>query len=160
MINRPVSSAPSFLADVMLGRLARWLRVLNYDTEYASGTDAEIAAQARAEGRYLLTRDRELAAATRDINSFLVPSQVPLTQLKEVVEHFGLSVPEDLFQRCLMCNVPLQEIPVDARSEGPPGAFPERRCPRCGRVYWEGSHTKRMRAALARTFGATGGKLG
>lgn len=148
------SPRPSFLADAMLGRLARWLRVLNYDAEYATGTDAMIAAQAQSEGRHVLTRDRQLAAETRATGSLLVQSETPLIQLKEVVEHFGLSIPDELFQRCLVCNVPLEHLPRGTRTDAPPDVVAERRCPRCGRVYWEGSHTKRMRAALARTFDA------
>jgi uncharacterized protein len=146
------SHAPRFLADAMLGRLARWLRVLDYDAEYATGSDAEIAERARAEGRHVLTRDRRLAADTLAMGSLLVQSQEPLVQLKEVVERFRLQIPRELFQRCLLCNVPLEAVGPDSRHDAPPGVVVDRRCPRCGRVYWEGSHTKRMRAALARTL--------
>jgi uncharacterized protein with PIN domain len=142
-----------FLADVMLERLARWLRVIGADVESAPGAaaDRDRVRRATAEDRVLLTRDRRLAAdhaggaAAGDI--VVVRSAPPLQQLAEVVERFDVPVGE-LFTRCLLCNVPLEPAPdVDGAN-----VAPARRCPRCGRVYWEGSHTRRMRAALARAL--------
>jgi uncharacterized protein with PIN domain len=126
----------------MLERLARWLRVLGFDTACATGPDVAVMERAAAEGRHLLTRDRRLAAEAQPLSAVLIRSDEPLEQLREVLGHFGLRVPDDLFRRCMLCNIPLVDVPGD-----------HRRCPSCGRVYWEGSHTRRMRAALARTFG-------
>lgn len=134
---------PRFLADAMLERLARWLRVLGFDAECASGPDAAIVSRAASEARHLLTRDRRLAADAHPLAPLLVLSDDPLEQLREVVAAFELLVPHDLFRRCMLCNVPLVDTSGD-----------HRRCPQCGREYWEGSHTRRMRAALARTFAA------
>ena len=136
---------PRFLADVMLERLARWLRVLGADVESAAGAaaDRDLVRRAGAEDRVLLTRDRRLAAehAGRIV---VVRSAAPLEQLAEVVARCDVAIGE-LFTRCLLCNVPLEPAPdVDG--------MPARRCPRCGRVYWEGSHTRRMRSALARAL--------
>jgi uncharacterized protein with PIN domain len=135
---------PRFLADAMLERLARWLRVLGFDAECAAGPDGAIMERAAAEGRHLLTRDRRLAADAEALAPLLILSNEPLEQLREVLERFDLPMPHDLFRRCMLCNVALVEEPSG-----------HRRCPECGREYWEGFHTRRMRAALAQTFGGS-----
>ena len=154
----PAPPAPRFFADVMLGRLARWLRVLGYDTAYETDIDdPDLVERADAEGRVLLTRDRHLVTHLRPERSVLVQSDVPLEQLREVVDACDLEPPGELFTRCPVCNGALRPateterrdlVPDDARDL--PG--PIRRCPRCGRVYWLGSHTKRMRQTLAAAF--------
>jgi uncharacterized protein with PIN domain len=130
-----------FLADVMLARLARWLRVLGVDVASAppGASDRELVRIARDDGRTLLTRDRgeEIGRGP----TFVVRSDAPLEQLREVASRFGIAPPAELFTRCLLCNAPL-DPPRDGT----------RRCPVCGRDYWEGSHTRRMRATLARLF--------
>jgi uncharacterized protein with PIN domain len=136
---------PRFLADAMLERLARWLRVLGVDVESAGGTaaDRELVRRAAAEDRVLLTRDRRLALEHGAGEHLVVRSAAPLEQLREVVERFAIEVPPELFTRCLLCNAPLEP------AERPGVPPPARRCPQCDRIYWEGSHTRRMRAALA-----------
>ena len=144
-----------FLADAMLGRLARWLRVIDADTVQLAvdSRDRELTARAQSEGRVLLTRDRRLKQAVHPARVFAVTSSVPLEQLAEVVRTFGLRKPNELLTRCLLCNVPLDVVPpadarrlVPPRSRDLPGVV--RRCPSCGRVYWRGSHVRRMEAAL------------
>lgn len=158
-IGAPVSATePRFIADVMLGRLARWLRTLGFDTAYDDAiTDTELVRRAFAEGRYILTRDRRLPEQWRITGALLLESEKPLDQLREVVRRFGLQPSERLFSRCLVCNaevVPASPEEVEALV---PPLIRERhesffRCPNCGRVYWEGSHTRRMRSALTRIF--------
>ncbi len=82
------SEAPKFLADAMLGSLARWLRILGFDTRYLQGDDAMIAYRARAEERILLTRDRELARR-RGVVSILIASQSLPEQLAQVLTRGG-----------------------------------------------------------------------
>lgn len=147
-----------FLADAMLERLARWLRVLGFDVASA-GTlvDGELLRRAAAEDRVLLTRDRGLLGPER-ASDYLIESSDPLEQLREVVARFELPLPPELFTRCLLCNTVLQplgralddddELPLDVRERGEA----LRQCTTCGRVYWEGAHTRRMRAALARAL--------
>jgi uncharacterized protein len=150
--------APRFLADAMLARLARWLRVLGYDTAYdATAPDPALVARAAAEDRVLLTRDRHLLRELRPLRALEVRSDVPLEQLRAVVDELSLGPPDELFTRCLVCNAPLDDVdPAEAeplvppKSRGLPG--PVRRCPSCGRVYWNGSHARRMRAALGSVF--------
>lgn len=149
---------PRFLADAMLGRLARWLRTLGLDTGYDPAIhDPELVALAAAEGRVLLTRDRHLVAHLRPERALLIQADAPLAQLRQVMDACGLQAPARLFSRCLVCNTPLRPATPDEAaalvpeaSRGLPG--PVQRCPGCGRVYWHGSHTRRMRDALVRTF--------
>jgi uncharacterized protein len=142
----------------MLGRLARWLRVLGADAAYdATSPDTALVRRAREESRVLLTRDRTLVAHLRPARVVLVTSDDPLAQLRQVVAEARLAPPRELFTRCLVCNEPLRDVdPLDAaelvpeRARGLPG--PVRRCLRCERVYWPGSHARRMRAALERAL--------
>ena len=151
--------SPRFLADGMLGRLARWLRMLGFDTTYdATLPDPALVRLADAEGRVLLTRDRHLLRELRPARAVEIRSEVPLEQLRELVTALALRPPAELFTRCLVCNSPLSPpVPaVDAARELPPAARdlpgPARRCPTCGRLYWHGSHVRRMRAALERAL--------
>ena len=140
------------IADGMLGRLARWLRILGYDTLYAPAwEDNELVRRARAEGRLLLTRDTALAQR-RGIQSLLVEAQTLPAQLREVVDKLGLQA-ESLFSRCSLCNLPLEGISKDAaQSRVPPYVFATQehfhRCPGCGRIYWRGTHWQGMRKLL------------
>lgn len=159
MVERdPGGAAPAarrFLADAMLERLARWLRVLGYDVESAGAVgDEDLARRAAAEGRTLLTRDRALRAPEREMDVLLVESDDPLAQLRQVMTRCELAPPAELFTRCLLCNTALEpvthevdddQLPADVRAR----VDVLRGCPTCGRVYWEGAHTRRMRAALA-----------
>jgi uncharacterized protein with PIN domain len=145
-----------FLADAMLGRLARWLRAVDADTLQLplDSSDHDLVARAAAEERVLLTRDRHLLRELRPARALAIQSDAPLQQLAEVVHSFGLRAPAEFLTRCLLCNAPLDALPaseaslvVPPRSRDLPGAV--RRCPACGRVYWRGSHVRRMEAALA-----------
>ncbi|HEX6533453.1 MAG TPA: Mut7-C RNAse domain-containing protein [Gemmatimonadaceae bacterium] len=146
----------SFLADAMLGRLARWLRVIGADTLQlpVETPDPVLVQRASADARVLLTRDRQLIRELRPERAWIVPSEAPLEQLAAVVREFELPRPAELLTRCLLCNAPLLELERDAaRPALPPSAWglpgPVRHCPACGRVYWRGSHVRRMEAALA-----------
>ncbi len=153
----------------MLERLARWLRAAGLDVASAEGTapDAALRRRAAAEGRVLLTRDRRLAESCAAA-CHRVRAAAPLAQLAEVAAAFGLAPLVLRFSRCLVCNAELRPAaageapappptPADARRPAVPPTGPLWRCPVCGRVYWEGSHTRRMRRALARAAGDAGG---
>lgn len=147
-----------FFADAMLGRLARWLRALSFDTACGAHlSDPDLVRRAEREERVLLTRDRHLLRELRPRQALEVTSDVPLQQLRQVIERLGLEPPDELFTRCLVCNDVLDDVPPsDAATLLPPGAQalpgPARRCPRCARVYWAGSHVRRMRRALERAL--------
>ena len=149
-----VRSLLRFACDEMLGRLARLLRAAGYDTSLAEpGTpDREVLARARTEGRLLLTRDRHLAE-TAAPDSVLVSADDPDQQAVAIGRAHGLDWLYAPFSRCLMDNTLLRcaseaeiaTMPEAAR--GRDGAF--HACPSCGRLYWPGSHTDRLRRCLS-----------
>ena len=145
-----------FIADAMLGRLARWLRILGFDTAYEPHiADAVLVRRALTEERVALTRDRALPQEWRVPRLYLVRAETTHAQLREVVSNFGLARGVRLFTRCSHCNVPL----VAASREEVDGRVPPRvaatqcrfhRCPGCERVYWRGSHAERMQRVVDR----------
>jgi hypothetical protein len=149
------SEVPPLLADAMLGKLARWLRLLGYDTVYMHDEDIAIAYRARAEGRVLLTRDRELAKR-RGLETVLVEAQQLEPQLAQVVGEVGRP-PAEALPRCMECNAPLEEITrEEARPHVPPYVARTqhefRRCPKCGRITWPGTHWEGIRQRLDRVL--------
>jgi uncharacterized protein with PIN domain len=147
-----------FLADSNVGRLARWLRALGYDAAYEPRLDdRRLVALALAEGRVLLTRDADLVQrrviARGPLRAVLLDSDAVGDQLRQVVAELGLA-PDRALTRCLECNVELEPRPRAAVLERLPprvraGQSRFSECPRCGRVYWPGTHWQRMRARLA-----------
>jgi uncharacterized protein with PIN domain len=136
-------SAPRFIADAMLGKLARWLRAIGFDTLYMQGDDHAIAARARAEGRILLTRDTELARR-KGLHVMLIGSQKLDSQLTQVVQTFGYQAP-DMPSRCMNCNGILYlRTTEQVRHLVPPYVAQTQRvfhqCSDCGQVYWQGTH--------------------
>ncbi len=149
-----------FLADIMLGRLATWLRLWGYDTAYLpDADDPELARIARAEERILLTRDVELTRR-RGVRSVLIASEQVEEQLKQLVRELGLTA-QEAFSRCAICNLSLEEATKESvRDDVPPYVFQTmeqfRRCPHCRRVYWRGTHWAHMLAQMQDTFDANG----
>lgn len=141
-----------FLADSMLGRLAKWLRILGYDTLYFSSLeDNNLVRIARAEGRIILTRDREMVRR-RGIDSLLIESDDFRAQICQALRHFDLNL-DSSFSRCSVCNSPLQRVAKGAvRERVPPYVFQTQErfslCPRCGKIYWQGTHWQRIRERL------------
>ncbi|HEX9708950.1 MAG TPA: Mut7-C RNAse domain-containing protein [Candidatus Thermoplasmatota archaeon] len=147
---------PRFAADAMLGSLARWLRLLGYDTTYErDAPDERVVQLAQAQGRVVLTRDR--AVARRAGASLFVASHDLEGQMAEVFAWLGLEVPAKIaLERCSVCNARL--VPADAAAARQAGV-PDRvlgskdtfwRCPGCRRVYWEGTHVASMGLRLSR----------
>ncbi len=147
-----------FIADVMLGKLARWLRILGYDVVYDPTVDDEtLVARAISEQRVLLTKDRPLIERwrkkLRSCGYLLLSSDDWREQLRQTVEHFGLDLHNRRLTRCPECNGVLEAVPKEAvRYKVPFYVFTHHehfaRCPQCGKVYWAGSHYERMNAAL------------
>ncbi len=149
-----------FIADAMLGRLAKRLRLLGYDTAYERDiTDAALLARALKEGRTVLTRDTRFAArkALSHGRAFLVASDDPASQLKEVLEHFSLEPPSGkkrFIGRCSVCNGALDKVKDKGlvRDLVPEHVFLNKRefymCAGCGRVYWEGSHVEKFKKLM------------
>jgi uncharacterized protein with PIN domain len=145
-----------FLCDAMLGSLARWLRFFGYDAEFMdpSVADDEVANRARDEGRWLLTRDRELAAVGP--RSVLIRAGDLESQLVEVFGRLGLRPEVELQRaRCGECNGELHSVAAEeVAAVVPPYVLrtAERfsRCAGCGRVYWPGSHSERILETMER----------
>jgi uncharacterized protein with PIN domain len=141
-----------FIADIMLGRLATWLRLLGYDTTYLPNVDdPELARIARTEDRILLTRDVELTRR-RGIHFVLIESDQPDEQVHQVFRARKLTARE-AFSRCAECNHRLESVSKESvRGSVPPYVFQTqerfRRCANCGRVYWRGTHWARMVARM------------
>lgn len=139
-----IVNPPPLLLDAMLGRLARWLRLMGFDATYLPDVDDLVLVRhARAEGRLLITRDRGLAAR-RGVETLLLDSQDLEGQLEEVLTALG-PPSTDAPPRCTVCNEPLEDLPRSAaKGRVPPyvlrtqQAFAQ--CPVCRRVYWPGTH--------------------
>lgn len=143
---------PRFIADHMLGSLARWLRMMGYDTVYDKRLDdPELAKLARTESRFILTRDRELS---KEPGAFYVEEDDLDSQLKAVATKFGLRFDEDKI-RCSVCNGELKDLPKsDAAGSVPEGALQSNdkfwKCSQCGKVFWKGTHWNGIMERLRR----------
>ncbi|MGE5640542.1 MAG: Mut7-C RNAse domain-containing protein [Clostridia bacterium] len=150
--------APLFLADAHLGGLARFLRMLGFDTAHRGDyRDADIRRAAREQRRVVLSRDRELLKCSDVLAGAYVRALRPEAQLREVAERFGLAGRARPFTLCLACNLPLERVDAAEVASTVPPAVLERhsmftRCRACGRVFWPGTHYERMREALGRVL--------
>lgn len=141
-----------FLADSMLGTLAKWLRILGFDTLYFPElSDPEAVRLARAEGRVLLTRDTGLLRR-KGVCALFIESEILQEQLVQVLRAFDLRL-DNSFSRCPVCNTMLEHVPkYEAWGQVPPFVFQTqesfRLCPECNRFYWRGTHWQKMRAQL------------
>jgi uncharacterized protein with PIN domain len=143
-----------FVADRMLGKLAKWLRVLGYDVVYLKTAAEEEILENLQEGRTLLTRNRRARLWRGKGRVFMVNDNDPKIQLREVVK--GLRLAESggaIFSRCLKCNRFLDSVSREEIREELPDYIYQRqkefhRCSDCGKVYWHGSHAVRMRQQL------------
>lgn len=151
---------PRFLADAMLGRLARWLRLLGFDTAYDPAIeDAEVARRAFAERRTVLTRDRALPVEWRLPRVVVLRSEGTHEQLRELARVVPLRSAARPFSRCSRCNARLEDAPAETVAASVPARIAATqsrflRCCGCGHVYWEGSHVERIRRRLEDALGA------
>ena len=147
---------PQFVVDSMLGRLARWLRILGFDTWYFREIDDRELLNLHAEtGRTLLTRDTHLVQCRGVGRHVLVESDGWEDQLRQVVAALSLDVcPERMLTRCLLCNRRLETLaPEEAYGRipdyvaGSTSAF--QGCRSCDKVYWAGTHRRRMEEVVS-----------
>ncbi len=136
-----------FAADIMLGRLARWLRVLGFDARSMVIANRFLIASLLFEGFIPVTRrekfrDREGVIFIRGNHHF--------EQLRELISLAALGREEvRLFSRCILCNAALEDVLAEVVFGVVPDHVFEtvsdfRRCPQCARVYWPGSHRRKM----------------
>lgn len=144
----------AFLCDAHLGGLARLLRLAGFDTTFDPRLhDADLVRLAVAEGRIVLTRDRDLLKRRAVTHGCFVRALHNREQLREVIHRLDLARSARPFTLCLVCNGPLQRVDAQAAAPRVPAAVRERferytACGSCGRVYWEGSHWRRMKGVL------------
>lgn len=136
-----------FAAEKTLGKLAKWLRILGFDTlfeqDYFSGEFRDSAEK----DRILLTRTRRVREQNSSRRLIFVKSDNPFEQIREVIQALGI-VLEDIraFSRCLQCNVPTKPANKDSvRGKVPDYVWETQElfqvCSRCHKIYWPGTHT-------------------
>jgi uncharacterized protein with PIN domain len=137
----------------MLGTLAKWLRILGYDTLFDPALDDyQLMRLARAEDRVLLTRDHELAGR-RGLRALLITGEHLKDQIRQVLADLDLE-PDRSFSRCPACNELLQDLDWEAARARVPAYVARTHeafkiCPACRRVYWRGTHWQHMDEFLA-----------
>jgi uncharacterized protein with PIN domain len=153
-----------FLCDEMLHRLGRWLRGAGYDTQIAEagGPDGALLDLALAEGRKLLTRDRAILQRRRAAEVVvLVDGDDVREQAGQLGRMLGVDWLADPLSRCMVCNTELAPAPPGLAEMAPRNVrasrLPIRHCAGCGRLYWPGSHERRIRATL-QDFARASGK--
>jgi uncharacterized protein with PIN domain len=146
-----------FVIDGMLGKLARWLRMMGHDVKYSNNMDdSELLTIAKKQQRILLTRDFELYqhAVAKEVDAFYVQGQTEEQRLAELAKRFGISLEIDMAtSRCPKCNTqvkPVSKEEVASRVEK--STFEHYtefwECPKCGQVYWQGAHWTKIRETL------------
>lgn len=156
LMSQPSVIEQRFVCDVMLARLARYLRAAGYDTLLAAGheRDADLAACAAAEGRWLLTLDRQILEHKAGQGRVLLLGHGTVEeQARHLAAELNLDWLVRPFSRCLVDNRLLLPAPAERLDDVPALVRASETafmlCPDCGRVYWAGSHHRRMQAALA-----------
>lgn len=151
-----------FLADHMLGKLAKELRMLGHDTLYYRGENGyPLIKLAREEGRVILTRNSKLLPKRPEDHIIRITEDKPSLQLKELIRKGYVSLNEEkLYSRCLLCNAPLDKISRDeAEGKVPDFIFYQHRefsrCPRCLKIYWAGSHLDHMEEKVKELLAST-----
>jgi len=142
-----------FLADGMLGKLARWLRMLGQDVMYSTElTDSELLELTKKEKRVLLTKDLELykRAIARNIDAFYIEEKRDSDQIAELAQRYNLVLAIDMEKsHCPVCNTKLKVTPKEqllGELEKNTLTYYEKfwKCPNCGQVYWQGGHWKQI----------------
>lgn len=148
-----------FFADAMLGKLARWLRILGYDTAYERYVrDDVLIERVMRENRWVLTRDRYLARRklARDRLTLLHSDRVPDQLRQLMIElHLDFTLGDETPCRCADCNLVLEPMTQErAAPQVPPFVAGSHNkfshCLGCGRIYWPGTHWDRIQAQLDR----------
>jgi uncharacterized protein len=143
-----------FAADVMLGRLAKWLRIAGFDVLYSNRfADDELISVSNREGRIILSRDTRLLVRKSVQNFIFLQSEKTQDQLKQVLEAIRQTHLPSLLTRCLSCNEALIDAPRESVHERVPAfVYKTQRnfksCPKCSKIFWAGTH----RSSVLRTL--------
>jgi uncharacterized protein with PIN domain len=160
--NRSVADL-RFIIDHNAGKLARWLRMLGFDSLFFTGEDdTDMVRQALAEGRIILTRDtgvmkRRVITRGR-LKAILIKSEEPENQIQQVMAELDIKNNSHPFTLCLECNRPLiPKTPAEVKDRVPPYVFKTQKqyveCPACRRIYWRGTHWAAMLHKLEKLAG-------
>lgn len=144
-----------FITDVNLGKLAKWMRLLGYDTVFYHGNaDRDFLKRAVQEGRVALTRKKTMAGRLPSGNLVIIHSDNVLDQLRELMETLSfVPDPARMFSICARCNADLIEVSKDEIS----GMVPDyifashtefHMCPHCKGVFWPGTHIEKVHSFL------------
>ncbi|MBI4188678.1 MAG: Mut7-C RNAse domain-containing protein [Chloroflexi bacterium] len=152
-----------FIVDNNVGKLAKWLRMMGYDTLFFAGRDdSELVAAALAEDRVILTRDTRImkrrVVISGQLKAILIENDRPEEQKKQVSEALNLNPQLKPFTICLECNQPLvTRDKKEVRGLVPPYVFQTQdkymECPVCHRIYWQGTHWRAMTGELKKFAG-------
>lgn len=162
--DRPPFTCPSFILDVHLGKLARYLRLLGFDVAYANHwDDPEIVHRALEEHRTILTRDRGLLERKAVASGYLVQNLKPDAQLQEVLDHFDLRKRLNPYSRCPLCGTLIEPVSKEQVLNILPPRVARRyrkfyHCPSCGKVYWKGDHFRNLTPLIRRARNHTRGR--
>ena len=151
-------SSLKFIVDNNVGKLAKWLRMMGYDTLFFSGSDdSHMVSTALNEGRVILTRDTQImkrrVVTSGRLKAILIKSDKPELQMQQVINDLTLDCQFRPFAICLECNQPLLErSKQQVEGRVPPYVFQTQNqyveCPVCHRIYWRGTHWQRMTSKL------------
>ncbi len=147
-----------FAADSTLGKLAKWLRILGFDTTLDTEGSGEIFSDHAVNGRIVLTRTGKIRKRFSDRKLVFITSNDPGMQLRQVIAKIGIRR-SDLrpFLRCIRCNIAIVDVePGDVYGQIPDYIHESysqfKKCPQCYRVFWPGSHTLRALERIENLF--------
>ena len=160
-----------FVTDLTVGKTAKWLRILGFDTLFVRHPDEKFLSACLTDGRIFITRDSKVACRRGMTNTLLLDADSPIAQLTDILnrlrlqDHVRVAVrttlgegstrsqssptPIKLLSRCIRCNEPLVVVSrSEIVDEVPDFTWSTqsrfRRCPKCLRVYWEGTHKEQV----------------
>ena len=135
-----------FILTKELGRLAKWLRILGFDTEYFKQDNiSSLIIEALRDERIILTRNHRLPQA-RGIKIVVIEAEKIKEQVVEILKVLKLKPSSEMmFSRCILCNEELADIDKDEVKDKVPGYVFQTQedfitCPKCKRIYWQGTH--------------------
>jgi len=143
-----------FLLTRELGKLAKWLRILGFDTEYScQDNNSSLIVWALRDERVILTRNHRLPQ-TRGVKIVIIKDELLKGQVKQVAQILGVQPdPQMMFRRCVICNAQLEGISKEKVKESVPEyVFNTQEefttCPKCSRIYWKGTHWGNVQKAI------------
>lgn len=145
-----------FIADSMLGKLAKWLRLAGLDVSYVKNIEDDLLIKkALSEDRIILTRDRNIEKRRAVKRCLLIESDHLEEQLSQFIGTFTLNSFNEAFSRCIRCNTPLEEIHKDSLVNRVPNYIWKTndkfmQCNSCNRIYWPGTHRENAEKFLRR----------